>query len=252
MLKNTVVAISGGAGKIGSALAKAIVNNGGKVLLGDNNKVKGKIIEKKLGKKNCFYNYLDITDKSNLDSFICTGIKKFKKINAAIHCAYPKSKSWGTKFENLNSIYLNEDLNNQLGGAIIFSQRFIKYFLKIKSGNLIHISSIQGIRSPKFEHYKGTNIVSPIEYSAVKSGIISITCYLAKYYRNKNIKVNCISPGGIEEGQKPIFIKNYRKSCNSKGLLEAKDIVGTALFLLSNNSAYINGQNLVVDDGWSL
>ena len=64
-------------------------------------------------------------------------------------------------------------------------------------------------------------MVSPIEYSAIKSGIISITKYLSKYYRNKNIKINCISPGGIRDKQhSELFVKKYRQSCNSKGLLD--------------------------------
>ena len=251
MLKNFVVAISGGAGKIGSSLAKSIIKNHGKVILGDADFYKGKKIAKKLG-KNCHYFFGDLTKKDDINTFIYQGTKKFKKIDAAIHCAYPKSKKWGTKFENLDSNHLNQDLIKQLGGAIIFSQGFMQYFSKRKKGNLIHVSSIQGVASPKFEHYENTKMISPIEYSAIKSGIISITSYLAKYYRNKNIRVNCISPGGIKGNQESKFKKKYRKSCTSKGLLDSNDLTGTILFLLSDNSKFINGQNLIVDDGWSL
>ena len=93
---------------------------------------------------------------------------------------------------------------------------------------------------------------SPIEYSAIKSGIISISKYLSKYYRNKNIRVNCVSPGGIKGKQSNLFIDRYRKSCNSKGLLLGKDISNLILFLISEKSQYINGQNLIIDDGWTL
>ena len=95
-------------------------------------------------------------------------------------------------------------------------------------------------------------MTSPIEYSAIKAGIISITKWLAKYYKNKNIRVNCISPGGIFDHQNDEFIKKYRNSCTNIGLLEANQISSLILFLLSNNSKAINGQNLIVDDGWSL
>ena len=71
------------------------------------------------------------------------GLDKFGEIDAAIHAAYPKSKGWGTKFENLEEDFLMEDIKNQLGSAIIFSQRIISCFLKQGHGNLIHISSIQ-------------------------------------------------------------------------------------------------------------
>jgi len=93
---------------------------------------------------------------------------------------------------------------------------------------------------------------SPIEYSAIKSGIIAVSRYLAKYYKNKNIKINCISPGGIKDKQPELFVQRYKKSCNSKGLLEGKDIAKLIMFLLSEKSKYITGQNLVIDDGWTL
>ena len=65
------------------------------------------------------------------------------------------------------------------------------------------------------------------------SSLISITKYLSKYYKNKNLRINCISPGGVYANQPEKFLINYNKSCNSKGILNAEDINGTILFLLS-------------------
>jgi NAD(P)-dependent dehydrogenase (short-subunit alcohol dehydrogenase family) len=93
---------------------------------------------------------------------------------------------------------------------------------------------------------------SPIAYSAIKSGIIAITRYLAKLYGKKNIQINCISPGGIKENQSKVFVKRYKKSCLSKGLLESDDLFPLVYFLFSENSKFINGQNIILDDGWSL
>ena len=93
---------------------------------------------------------------------------------------------------------------------------------------------------------------SPIEYGAIKSGIISVTKYLAKFVRNTEIRVNCVSPGGILDNQPAKFLKAYKASCNTKGMLSPNDISKTIIFLCSHQSKYINGQNIVVDDGWSL
>ena len=93
---------------------------------------------------------------------------------------------------------------------------------------------------------------SPIEYSAIKSGIISMTKYLAKYYKYKNLRFNCISPGGIKDNQHKLFIKRYKASCSNKGLLEPEDLFSLVFFLLSNKSQYINGQNIIVDGGYSI
>ena len=109
-----------------------------------------------------------------------------------------------------------------------------------------------GVVVPKFENYEGTSMTSPIKYSAVKSGIISMTRWLAKYYKNKNIRVNCVSPGGVLDQQPQSFLDKYRASCTSKGMLDPTDVAGTVLFLLSDQSKYINGQNIVVDDGCTL
>ena len=250
-IKKTII-VTGGAGRIGSALATDLVKHGHQVLLGDINNSKLLKIKKKLNSRNLETFQGDLTTKNNIDRFIKFGVKKFKNIHAAVHCSYPTSKKWGARLEDLKEIHLKNDLQNQLGGSIIFSQRIMKYFLKQKKGNLILISSIQGIQAPKFNHYKNLNMTSPIEYSAIKSGIISITKYLSKYYKNRNIRINCVSPGGIKDNQPKLFIKRYRQSCNSKGLLDGDDISKLILFLLSDKSKYITGQNLIIDDGWSL
>ena len=250
-IKKTII-VTGGAGRIGSALAADLVKHGHKVLLGDINNSKLLKIKKKINSKIIETFQGDLTTKNNIDRFIKFGVKKFKNIHAAVHCSYPTSKKWGARLEDLEEVHLKNDLQNQLGGSIIFSQRILKYFLKQKRGNLILISSIQGIQAPKFNHYKNLSMTSPIEYSAIKSGIISVTKYLSKYYKNKNIRVNCVSPGGIKDNQPKLFTKRYRQSCNSKGLLDGEDISKLILFLLSDKSKYIMGQNLIIDDGWSL
>ena len=252
MLNNLIVSISGGAGRIGSAFSKAVVENGGKVIIGDINSEVGNRLVSDLGDDVALFFEGNLTEPNTVDLMIRKGVEKFGEIDAAVHCAYPISEQWGTRFEDLKSADLEKDLFNQLGGAILFSQRMVHHFRKQGHGNLVHISSIQGVATPKFDHYEGTDMVSPIEYSAIKAGIISITHYLAKYCKNQNIRVNCISPGGILTNQPEIFLAKYRNSCTSKGMLNASDLSGTLIYLLSNHSKYINGQNIIVDDGWSL
>ena len=247
-----VILITGGAGEIGSALARDLASQKHKIILGDIDIDKLKKLKQNLNTKNVEIFKSDLTKEKKIDHFINFASKKFKKIDVAVHCSYPKSKKWGTKFENLNEKNLKEDLTNQLAGTIIFCQRIIKYFHRVKKGNLILISSIQGIQSPKFEHYKNLNMTSPIEYSVIKSGIISITRYLSKYYKKRNLRINCVSPGGIKDNQPKIFMKRYKESCNSKGLLDGDDVSKLIMFLISDDSKYIYGQNFIMDDGWSL
>ena len=251
-MENKVVLLTGAAGKLGKSLSKSILDNNGKIVMADINADKLFNLAKTFPSNRVLAHCCDASKKDDLLFLTELASQKFGKIDAAIHSSYPKSKSWGTSFENLEFQNLRDDLASHLGGALIFSQIMIKYFLKQKYGNLIHISSIQGVSTPKFEHYEGTKMISPIEYSAIKAGLISITKYLAKYYKGNNIRVNCISPGGIKDNQAEIFMKKYKESCNNKGMLDPQDISGLALFLISDDSLFINGQNLIVDDGWSL
>lgn len=251
-LKNEVVLITGASGKIGLVCTKLVLQNGGKVILADINTKPLREIYKKY-KDRLVLKRMDVNQSRKLDQLIALGIKKFDKITSSVHCSYPISEKAPTKrFERKTLEEISSRMSKELGGSIIFSQRMIKAFLKERKGNIILISSIMGSNAPKFEHYKRTNMSSSIEYHAIKAGVISITRYLAKYCKNKNIRVNCVSPGGLKDDQPKSFQKRYRRSCNSKGLLDAKDLESTLLYLLSDDTKYLTGQNIIIDDGWSL
>lgn len=252
MLNDKVVLITGAAGRIGASAARGVIAEGGAVVLVDVNQPGLGALLADMPSDRAIACVADAGQPDEADRCIAEAVGRFGKLDAAIHSAYPRSQGWGTAFEDLKQEYLAEDLAGHLGGAILFSQRILSYFKQQGYGNLIHVSSIQGVMAPKFEHYSGTNMVSPIEYSAIKAGLIAATRYLAKYYKGNNIRVNCISPGGILDNQPESFLNNYRESCNDKGMLEVDDIAGALLFLLLDQSRYITGQNIIIDDGWSL
>lgn len=79
-----------------------------------------------------------------------------------------------------------------------------------------------------------------------------MTKWLAKYFKNSNLNINCVSPGGVLDKQLEIFQNNYKSDCNNIGLLKPKNVSYPILFLLSDQAKGISGQNLIVDDGWSL
>ena len=251
-LKNKKFLVIGAAGRIGKSITSSIYQSKGIPIAVDLDisLLKEKFNSFEHGKFHLLEG--NVCSQKSIQKIISEALSFYNEIDGAIYCAYPKSKGWGNNIENLKEINLREDLYLQLGAPIIFAKEILKVFSKNNCGNLINISSIQGVCAPKFEHYEGTNMTSPIEYSAIKSGIISITKWLAKYYKNKNIRINCISPGGIADSQPNVFVQKYRESCTNKGLLEGEDISSIVNFLLSDYSYAINGQNIIVDDGWSL
>ena len=247
--------ITGGAGRIGSATANAALFEGAKVVLVD-------ISTERL---NSYFDSLclsyqgrahkitaDIRTEGGIIHTIKHAVDAVGPLTSAVHCAYPRSAGWGTSFEQLQALSLHEDLSGQLGGAILFSKQILSHFQDNSGGDLVHISSIQGVCAPKFEHYYETEMNSPVEYAAIKAGIISITRWLAKYHSGRNIRVNCVSPGGILDEHPANFTRRYRESCTNIGMLSSKHVASVIVFLLSSASEAINGQNIIVDDGWSL
>lgn len=252
MLNDKVVMITGAAGLIGGSAARGVISEGGSVVLVDVNRSGLDALLVDMPEDRAIICPANAGQPEEADKCIAEAIGRFGKLDAAIHSAYPRSKGWGTAFEDLKQTYLTEDLSQHLGGALLFSQRVLRHFKQQGHGNLIHVASIQGVVAPKFEHYAGTTMVSPIEYSAIKAGLIAATRYLAKYYKGHNIRVNSISPGGILDNQPESFLAKYRESCNDKGMLDAEDVLGAIIFLVSDQSRFVTGQNLIVDDGWSL
>jgi NAD(P)-dependent dehydrogenase (short-subunit alcohol dehydrogenase family) len=256
MLKGKVIVVTGGAGLIGKEFIKAIIENEGIAIIADINVDIGEKVKEELSiqlKTNLIeFIQLDITSKSSLLNCINLIDKKYGKIDALVNNAYPRNKSYGKHFFDVEFEDFVENLGLNLGGYFTTSQQFAKYFKKQKYGNIINISSIYGVIAPKFEVYENTPMTMPVEYAAIKSGLIHLTKYMAKYFKNMNIKVNALSPGGIFDNQPNDFLKKYKKECLNKGMLDKSDLKGTLVYLLSDMSKYVNGQNIVVDDGFSI
>ena len=247
-----MILITGAAGRIGAPIAASIVNAGAKIALVDVSRERLNDLVSVIGSADCFSIIADTSLPDEIDRCIASAVERFDRVDAAVHSAYPRSDGWGTRFEEIKKEHLDEDLSRHLGGVILFSQRMLEFFKTQGNGNLIHIASIMGVMTPKFENYAGTKMTSPLEYTAMKAAIIATTKYLAKYYKGNQIRVNCISPGGILDQQPESFLEKYRSCCNDKGMLDADDLVGTVLYLLSDQSRYVTGQNIIIDDGWTL
>jgi len=203
------------------------------------------------------YKTLEITAIDSIHSLIEYVDGKYGRIDAFVNSAYPQTKSLGGLFEELTYEYFCKSLNIHLGGYFLCTQQFALFFKKQGFGNIINISSVQGVVMPKFDTYEGifvngTLMTSELDYTCNKTAIVAMTKYLAKYYKATNIRFNCISPGGILDKQPEEFLKRYRSKCINKGMLDADDLKTSLVFLLANGSKYINGQNVVVDDGFTL
>lgn len=252
LLAGRRVLISGGAGRIGAATALAVARAGGTPLVADVDPAGLERVAESLASWPHHSILADLRTAAGIEACLAAALAAAGGVEAAVHAAYPCSAGWGASFEELSELHLAEDLQAQLGGAILFSQCLLRYFSGHGGGDLIHVASIQGVAAPKFHHYAGTAMSSPVEYAAIKAGVIAISRWLAKYHRDQRIRVNCVSPGGILDQQPTSFLERYRADCTNIGMLEGADVAATIVFLLSEAARAINGQNLIVDDGWTL
>lgn len=256
MLKDKIVIVTGGAGLLGTEFIKSIVENNGIGIIAELDEKGGIAVEKEIREtlktKRVYFHKLDITSKESIQLLLEKINSKYKKIDAVVNNAYPRNKNFGKHFFEVDYADFCENVSLNLGGYFLVSQQFAQFFQMQGYGNIINISSIYGVIPPRFEIYEGTKISNPVEYAVIKSGLVHLTKYLSKYLKGKNIRVNAISPGGIFDNQPEPFINNYKKYCANKGMLSKSDLTGTLLFLLSEMSSFINGQNIIVDDGFSL
>lgn len=256
MLENKIIFVAGACGRIGKALCKKILTHKGIVILADMNLNRLKELKKDLEeefKLELLSLELDITREESLNKALEKSKEKYKKIDAFVNSTYPLGKDWGkTAYYELKYEQICESLNLHLAGFMLAAQEFVKFFKQQGYGNIINLSSIMGVYAPKFENYQGTSMQSSLEYSVIKAGINHMGVWLAKELFNQNIRVNTLASGGILDNQNELFLKAYRKCCASKGMLDADDVCGALVFLLSDESSFITGQTLVVADGWGL
>tara|TARA_B100001057_G_scaffold184276_1_gene184991 strand:+ start:3885 stop:4619 length:735 start_codon:yes stop_codon:yes gene_type:complete len=239
-LKNKNIVVTGGNGLLGAEFVSKLRSDGATVFNLEKN------IDSDDFNINC-----DITNENSVKKAIKNITKKYQKIDGWVNNAYPRTKDWGNKFEDVSYESWKKNIDLQLGSVFLCSKLVVDHMKKNRSGSLLNIASIYGVVAPEFSIYKGTSMTTPAAYSAIKGGVINFSRYLASYYGKYGIRINCVSPGGIFNNQSKTFIKNYISNVPLMRMANPDDISPIVSFLMSNDSKYITGQNIVVDGGWT-
>ncbi len=246
--------MTGGAGLLGRRFCVAAAEHGGLVIVADLNLVAAERVAEEIratgGRAEAAT--LDITDTDSMNALIASLHDRHGRIDSIVNNAYPRNKKWGRKLEDVTYVDFCQNVSLHLGGYFLAAQQFALYFRAHGGGNIVNMASIYGTMAPRFEIYAETPMIMPVEYAAIKSAIIQITRYFAQYFKADGVRCNALSPGGILDQQPEAFLQKYNSHCGAKGMLEAQDIAGTLVYLLSDASRYMTGQNLIVDDGFSL
>lgn len=243
-LKDKVIILAGAGGLIGRESLQHLAKNGAKVVAVD---VKSFDCEAALFLTN------DVTKTHEIDQLLTTVLENFGRIDGLVNLAYPRTADWGTKFEDIPYESWAKNVDMQLNGVFYICQKTIEIMKKQNSGSIVNIASVYGVVGNDFTLYEEYGGTSPAAYSAIKGGVINFSRYLASYNGKYNIRVNCVSPGGVldEKNQNSLFINKYSEKSPMKRLGNPEEIAPAISFLLSDDASFVTGHNLMVDGGWT-
>lgn len=242
----------GAGGLLGSNLTCELLNKNAKVIAVDTNIEMMRERLKKINlnsDKNIEFRQVDITDEMSVKDFF----NEIEHIDGAVNATYPRNKQYGAHFFDVTMNSFNENLSMHLGSTFLFTQQCALYFKKKHHAlSVVNISSIYGVIAPKFYIYDNTKMTMPVEYAAIKSALLHLNKYVVAYVNDSLFRINAVSPGGIIDSQPEAFLEAYKKNTHGAGMLDVKEVIGSIIFLLSDQSRFVTAQNIIVDDGFHL
>jgi NAD(P)-dependent dehydrogenase (short-subunit alcohol dehydrogenase family) len=263
-LENKTAFITGGAGLLGPKHAEALIECGAKVILCDLNlelaKEKAIQLNKKYKKECAEAVFGNVCEPETVKKAI-ENIKIDVLINNA--AKDPKVKKDGsisneTRFETMSLEYWKEGIDAIINGTFICSQIIANQMLRSGGGVILNIASDLSVIAPDQRIYRKQNLaeeqqpVKPITYSAAKYAVVGMTKYLAVYFAQKNIRVNCLSPTGVFNDHPEEFVEKLSNIIPMGRMANIDEYKGAVAFLCSDASSYMTGHNLIIDGGKTL
>ncbi len=202
----------------------------------------------------------DITDPASVAATVRATVEAFGEINILHNNVGGKTPDRDKFFASFETYSLEEwrrVMAVNIDGVFLVDQAVGAQMVKqAKGGSIIHTASIYGVMAPdqriyEGSEYEGRGINSPAVYSASKAAVVGLTKYLATYWADKKIRVNCITPGGVESGQNETFKRKYGARVPLGRMAYGEEMVNALVWLASDASSYVTGQNLMIDGGLS-
>ncbi len=260
-LKNKIAIVTGAAGLLGKQHCNALAEAGANIIAVDLDETKADEIVKNYSVKS-FGIGIDITNKKSVSDLKEKVLKEFGRIdilvnNAAINDMFenPTAAAELSKFENYPLELWQKSLDVNITGTFLCSQIIGTEMAKTGKGSIINIASTYGIVAPDQSLYKDEkgiqNFYKSASYPVTKGAVISFTKFLASYWGKKGVRVNSLSPGGVQNNQEKYFINNYSQKTPLGRMAQPTDYKGAIIFLASDASGYMTGANLIIDGGWT-
>lgn len=260
-LKNKTAIVTGALGLLGRKHCEALAEAGANVVVADIDGNAAEHFAESLGDNHTGLK-VDVTSESSLKTARDKVIVRHGAIdilvnNAAINDMFenPGLAKELSAFENYPLDAFKKSLDVNVTGVFLASQVFGTVMAEQSSGSIINIASTYGIVGPDQSIYRNERGEQTFYKSAVypvtKGAVVNFTRFLAAYWGNKGVRVNTLSPGGVENGQNEFFIQNYSAKTVLGRMAQPTDYQGALVFLASDASAYMTGANLIVDGGWT-
>lgn len=251
-LSNKVAVVTGGAGLIGSSLCDGLATHDATVVLVDIDHDAAREVANSID-DDVVVKSVDITSEPDVEALFKSVVTDLGSVDILVNSAYPRNNNYGAKYEDVSLADWQENLILNLNSYYL-SCKYASEIMKGQQngGCIINLGSIYGTQAPDFDVYSGTEMTSPVEYSAIKGAIINFTRYLASYLGRYGIRANVLSPGGVCDDQDDTFVAQYESKIPLSRMAEPADLKGPVVFLSADCSRYMTGQNLIIDGGWTI
>jgi NAD(P)-dependent dehydrogenase (short-subunit alcohol dehydrogenase family) len=250
-LKGKVALVTGGAGLYGRQIVDALAQSGAKTYVASRNVNNLEKVAKELNDQGFDVTplHLDQGSEASVLALRDEIMKREGTIDILVNNAVARPmKSWHDDIKTFE-----ESMRVNATGVFLMTRTFGDIMAEKGSGSIINVGSIQGMIGPDTTLYEGLNFHSLIpDYFFHKGGMINLTRFTASFYGAKNVRCNCISPGGFQtESQPETFINRYNDRTFLGRMAKDTDLMGVIVFLASDASAYITGANIPVDGGYT-
>lgn len=252
MIGHTI--ILGGAGLLGKAISFAAAKAGYHVVVADFDETRAGTISRQIVQDGYQSSSIccDVSSSDSILRLINSAVEQNGRIDAVVNSTYLKGRGYGSKLSDVCVADFCETISLQMGSVFAVCQSFSEYFTSVGGGAIINIGSIYGAMAPRFSIYEGTDMTTPVEYVVTKSALRQLNKYFAQYYKKQSVRCNLVSPGGILDRQPSSFLDLYGEHSGAKGMLDPEDIVAAVMYFISPAAQYVTGQEIFVDDGFSL
>ena len=256
-LNNRVAIVTGGGGYIGSAFCETLAEMGASVAVLDLKQDQCHQVAEKVTTQSgnaAFPLAVDLANEEQVQAIPDKVLARFGRIDILVNCAAFVGTSaltgWAVPFSEQSAKTWRMALKVNLTAVFVLIQRCVEPMKKSGKGSIVNVGSIYGMVGPDFNLYKGTNMGNPAAYAVSKGGLLQFTKWLSTALAPE-IRVNTITPGGIWRNQPESFLNKYIEKTPLQRMATEEDMKGALAYLASDLSAYVTGQNLVVDGGFT-